>query len=244
MTRASKAFLAEALGGARVTFDFNPTSLSIIRGSHSSRARFDEDRPKVSEMQYEITTWDPTQLKLNQVVFEGASTQGKVDQLQRWLEPDWSRPSTRASSGPAYGPPPRDPPAEVNTRKVWLLPELKFIWGSRGLNERVELQNLDVKYTRFAPDGLPVRAEVSITLHAMHMRLTGTNPTSGGLPGRQATALVEGQNLQTLALDTYGSPAHWRKVAALNGVEDPLRLRPGTVVYLPDRAELDGGYPG
>ncbi|MEV6718010.1 hypothetical protein AB0M48_38900 [Lentzea sp. NPDC051208] len=240
-TTSSKATLTDE-GGARLEFDFNPEFITVTR-AHQHSGHINNERPKVSESPYQITNWTPTKFTLSEVVFAGPTTRKKVNQLERWLEPNWRKPGAARGTGMARGE--IGPVPEGGTRdgqKVWHLPTLRFVWGARGLNERVELESLNASFTRFTADGMPVRAKVTITLHVMDMQLRATNPTSGGLPGRRATTLVQGQNLQGLALEGYGSPAHWRQLAALNGIEDPLRVRPGTVVYLPNRDELhDGG---
>jgi hypothetical protein len=218
MSIPSKAKLTDD-EGAQVVFDFNPTTVTIETGNSSNSYGTSD----VVDMAYEVTGRHPTKLKLAEVVFEGAATKEKVAQLEQWMKPE------RVEGPAATG---------YTEFKVWLLTPLTFTWGSQGLNESVELESLTATFTRFTSDGMPVRAKVSITLHVMAPKLTGTNPTSGGLPGRRAVTLVQGQNLQALALDSYGSPVHWRRVAQLNSIDDPLRVRPGAVVYLPNRDEL------
>ena len=64
------------------------------------------------------------------------------------------------------------------------------------------------------------------------------NPTSGGLAVRRAHQLVDGDTLASVAYAEYGDPAMWRPLAAFNGIDDPLRLRPGTRLLLPTLDEL------
>ena len=66
----------------------------------------------------------------------------------------------------------------------------------------------------------------------------GTNPTSAGLPGRKAHTVTDGDSLARIATDRYGSPGRWRDIAAANGIDDPLRIRSGDRVYLPNPEEL------
>jgi nucleoid-associated protein YgaU len=51
--------------------------------------------------------------------------------------------------------------------------------------------------------------------------------------------VVEGDNLQSIATAGYGSPGRWRALAEANDIDDPLRVRPGEVVYLPNDDELE-----
>jgi nucleoid-associated protein YgaU len=58
------------------------------------------------------------------------------------------------------------------------------------------------------------------------------------LPGRRAHTVTAGDSLARIATAQYGSPGRWRQIAAANGIEDPLRVRPGDRVYLPNPEEL------
>ena len=89
-------------------------------------------------------------------------------------------------------------------------------------------------------DGTPVRAEVTVRLQQQPslLGLLATNPTSAGLPGRKAHTVTAGDSLARIATDQYGSPGHWRQIAAANDIDDPLRIRPGDRVYLPNPEEL------
>jgi nucleoid-associated protein YgaU len=45
--------------------------------------------------------------------------------------------------------------------------------------------------------------------------------------------LVAGDTLAGIAYVEYGNPNLWRAVAELNGIDDPMRLRPGQRLMLP-----------
>ena len=117
------------------------------------------------------------------------------------------------------------------------LPELKFIWGTQ--NYLVNLNQVTINYSRFSRTGVPVRALVDLTLHSIPKIPGPTNPSSGGLSGRRTHLLTGAETLPALATRTYGGPDHWREIAAANGIRDPLRVRPGTLLYLPS-AQEDG----
>ena len=55
--------------------------------------------------------------------------------------------------------------------------------------------------------------------------------------------LVEGDTLAGIAYREYGDPSLWRAVAAANGIDDPMHLRPGSSVLLPAVDELTSGTP-
>jgi hypothetical protein len=111
------------------------------------------------------------------------------------------------------------------------LPELQFIWG-----DQIYLANLNqvtVNFSRFSNTGTPVRALVDLTLHSIPKIPGPTNPSSGGLSGRRTHLLSGAETLPGLATQNYGGPERWRDIATANGIKDPLRVRPGTLVYLP-----------
>ncbi len=117
------------------------------------------------------------------------------------------------------------------------LPQLKFIWGEQIY--LVHLNQVTVTYTRFSQSGKPVRASVDLTLHSIPKLPGPTNPSSGGLPGRRTHLLTGAESLPELATRCYGGPGRWREIASANGFVDPLRVRPGTLVYLPGAQERE-----
>ena len=58
-----------------------------------------------------------------------------------------------------------------------------------------------------------------------------------GVPKKKVAIYVA---TESFATEKYGSPGRWRDIAACNGIEDPLRVRPGDRVYLPNPDELAG----
>jgi nucleoid-associated protein YgaU len=120
-------------------------------------------------------------------------------------------------------------------------PKVIFQWGppSAFLIE-ANITAVNITYNRFAADGTPIRAEVTIRMQQQPslLALLATNPTSAGLPGRSAHTVTAGDSLARIATDRYGSPGRWRQLAEKNGIEDPLRVRPGDQVYLPNPEEL------
>jgi nucleoid-associated protein YgaU len=116
------------------------------------------------------------------------------------------------------------------------LPKLVFSWGLFKAN--VELTSLSIVFDRFTYKGVPISAALSITCTTYDDPPVRTNPSSGGIAGRRSHVLVAGENLQHVATAQYGRATAWRALAAVNGIEDPLAVRPGTVIYLPSPDEL------
>ena len=116
-------------------------------------------------------------------------------------------------------------------------PWVKFKWGV--LTGFVGyIKSVSAKYTLFSPDGKPLRAVCTVALEELPNEPGKQNPTSGGLHPRNAHTVTEGDSLAAIAYREYGSPVHWRALAEVNGIDDPLRLRPGQVVLIPALEEL------
>jgi nucleoid-associated protein YgaU len=64
------------------------------------------------------------------------------------------------------------------------------------------------------------------------------NPTSRGVPGRTSVLIRAADSLPSVALSCYGDASLWRDLAEANGLDDPLRVRPGTVLLVPARSEV------
>ncbi len=124
------------------------------------------------------------------------------------------------------------------------LPVLLLMWGvggPLGSGTKVNLEKVDVEYKRFDWTGVPVWAEVTLSLVEYTAPLPRQNPTSGGVTGHRRHTVVAGDGLVQIATRAYGTPHAWRAVAEANGLDDPLRVRPGTRLVLPAPDELDRG---
>lgn len=128
---------------------------------------------------------------------------------------------------------------------VYKLPVLLFNWGGGGgpigLSYKVTIEKVDVHYERFNAFGVPVWAKVNLTMKEYVEAPPLTNPTSGGPAGRTKHLVTAGENIVRIATLGYGTPAAWRAVAEANGLDDPLRIKPGRVLDLPGPEELIQG---
>jgi nucleoid-associated protein YgaU len=123
--------------------------------------------------------------------------------------------------------------------------KLTFQWGPPmiGFMYECKITSCTVNYVRFSAIGIPLRAEVDLQLMETPTMWGSmpTNPTSGGLPGRRSHTVAHGESLQSIAMDKYGTPGLWRKIAEVNHIKDPARVRPGSTIYLPNPEELTKG---
>ncbi|MCK6067922.1 MULTISPECIES: LysM peptidoglycan-binding domain-containing protein [Microbacterium] len=116
-------------------------------------------------------------------------------------------------------------------------PWVRFMWGT--LSGFVGyVTSVSARYTLFSPDGRPLRAVCTVALEEFANPKRKQNPTSGGIAPRRSHVVREGDSLPLLAYREYGNAELWREVAEANGIDDPLRLRPGTVLLLPSATEM------
>jgi phage tail-like protein len=193
-----------------VSFSYNPTSMSIVRAT-----TFRSEGALVAYQQQQVVDIEKLSITVHNLRLEGEKQVGKVPTLFGWLQPKQG--AKQESKG------------GTNQAEAQRL-ELKM---GDGIHYEVTLNKLDVKYTRFSREGVPIRAEVGITLADAKQKTPKQNPTSGGPPGVRAHTVTEGDNLPRIAQATCADPNAWRDIAAANGIDDPLRVRNGRVLLLP-----------
>jgi nucleoid-associated protein YgaU len=238
---AGAAIGAAALMGARVPaslrcttlpniglvyFDFNPTEITMSRRSQGGST----PTPGAGGASQPTQTVKGAEISVKNLIFEGMDTKWRCDTLLTWMSPDAGFLGQLLSAIKGQN---------LKTQP----PELTFQWGPPmiGFMYTVTLGSVEVVYNRFTSAGIPVRAKVGLTMKEVPS-LLGTlpqNPTSGGLTGRRAHTVGHGESLQSIATANYGNPQAWRRIAEVNGIKDPTRVRPGTTVYLPNADELD-----
>jgi hypothetical protein len=118
-------------------------------------------------------------------------------------------------------------------------PWVLFRWGT--LTAFLSyVASVSVRYTMFTTGGLPIRAVCTVTLEEIAGESPRQNPTSGGLVPHREHVFADGDTLAAVAYREYGDASLWRAVAAVNGIDDPARVRPGAKVLLPAVRELRG----
>ncbi len=232
-------------GATWVEFDFNPNSIkightsdskSVNRAMNAPVTSSGGDQPKMILTGGNDVVLDPgdTTITFGEILFDGQHTMRACSQLLRWTYPE---------------------DLSENAQCAATLPLLSFTWGQFKPEWPIEdihvvLTKADVEFTRFTAQGQPVRASATIgckvSVSSTRSSRTGAsktapqNPTSGGPPERSGLRVTDGQNIQGIARQRYGDPRRWRDLAEANGIDDPLRVRPGALLFLPAPAELGG----
>ena len=125
-----------------------------------------------------------------------------------------------------------------NARPPWC----EFHWGDFHSFKAV-VENLQIKFTYFASDGTPLRAQATVTLKQYEDQGTTyrQNPTSGTPYPHSVHRVLPGETLDRIASNRYGDPSRWRVLAHANDVVDPLDLAPGTPLVVPDAETVTRG---
>lgn len=200
----------------RITFQFNPKELTLAKSASWSRENARGSK-KSSPPQYNGP--QPSKLTL-ELFFDASDTHDnsvvtRVERLMTCCVP------TATTHQQNKGAPP------------WVL----FRWG--GLTGFLAyIGSVSAKYTLFTSSGLPIRAVCTVTLEELAGEAPKQNPTSGGLVPRRLRVVVAGDTLAGVAYQEYGDPTLWRAVAEANGIDDPMRLTPGSHLLLPTVDEL------
>jgi hypothetical protein len=115
-------------------------------------------------------------------------------------------------------------------------PRVEFRWGSMWSFKAVITQ-MTQRFTLFLPTGAPVRAVVTVAFQQAEDtgKYPFQNPTSHSLAGYKTREVKEGDSLDWVAFEEYGNAGLWRKIADANGLNNPMKLAPGSVLLIPPR---------
>jgi len=213
MTAPVKAYL-ETETGTRIPFLFNPTTIEMKREvSWKSQESPGENAPTL--------TWDRGKSAtmgfdlILDTTDTGADVSTYTTQLMGLMEVD-------ARKG----------------RPVWV----RLGWGR--LNSlKCVVESVTVTYTYFAASGTPLRAKAKLSLKQImdEGRPPLQNPTSGTRRRDRLHEVKPGETLDRIAYQAYGDATVWRLIADRNRIMDPLRLRPGQRLVLPEREAVARG---
>ncbi|MDJ0466198.1 LysM peptidoglycan-binding domain-containing protein [Streptomyces sp. H27-C3] len=196
-----------------ISLQFNPAEISLVKevswARHQARSAEHTAMP-------EFLGSRPRTLSMNVMLDEkdkqGQSVDRRVKRLMEHCVP------TEYSRGNELPSPP------------WV----SFHWGTfESVSFLAFLSRVKATYTRFSAQGDPLRAVCEVTLEEIGTAIKGQNPTSGSPTSRDSYTFVQGDSLQSVATRQSGRPGDWRAVAALNGIDDPSKIRPGHELLLP-----------
>ena len=216
----SKAYL-EPERGENILCLFNPSELSVsksstwetkgVAGRDTPRSTYDRGGSGSLSLNLTLDTTD-----------DGTPVTKHTDKLMNLLQVDPELP---------------DFDKKKNTgRPPWVI----FHWGDFHSFKSV-VTSLNLSFTYFSSTGTPLRAKAALTLQQLgpDPDYGPQNPTSGTPYPHRLHTVSPGETLDRIAATYYGNAGRWRALADANGIEDPLAIRPGTVITIPDTKELD-----
>ena len=212
---AQKAFL-QPEKGEKIPCLFNPTELSFSRANSWSAPEM--PGKGVPTLNYTGAQSGSMSLRLFfDTTDDGNPVTTYTDQLLGLMEVDSSLPGTNENTN--------------NARPPWV----QFNWGSMHSFKAV-VSSASVSFTYFSSQGTPLRATVDLTLTQYEDgKVFGPqNPTSGTPHPQRAHRVQPGETLDRIAAAHYGSATNWRAIAEVNGIEDPLALKAGRILAIPE----------
>jgi hypothetical protein len=201
---------------ARVPLQFNPNSLALTKSTEWRR------RPARMASQSALPEFvgsGPRSLQLevflDATATHDSSVEATVEKLMLACVPS---------------------PASLRARKP-ASPWVRFEWGTaRTTSFDGVLSSFSVSYSLFDVDGTPLRGTCSLGIEEASTDAPGQNPTSGTREAHRTHRVRAGDSLTQLAWREYGDATGWRGIAEANDIDDPLRLRPGVELLIPELA--------
>lgn len=199
-------------GGKHIAFSFNPKEITFARS-----AEWKAKASKKPTMPEFVGTKPATvTLEMFFDASEGGDVSAAIGDLMSCVEPHQKTKKDKPSP-----------------------PFVSLGWGSTTYIDQAIVKSVSVKYTRFKSDGSPIRAVAAVSLEELRPPTGKQNPTSGGLDAEIERLIGPGDTLQLIAYQELGSPELWRAIADINGIDDPFRIREGTVLIIPSLASID-----
>ncbi len=117
-------------------------------------------------------------------------------------------------------------------RQLHAPPIVRFVWDREIF--RGVLESVSVTYVLFTPEGIPLRAKLSLALKEYRPVEIQIKENPKGSPDFDKKYVVRrGDTLSRIAFANYRDSSVWRDIARHNGIEDPRTLEPGQVLQLP-----------
>lgn len=124
-------------------------------------------------------------------------------------------------------------------------PGVRFEWGSfifRGL-----VDSMDETLDYFSEDGVPLRANISLSLSRQEIEFVPGRQGEGGGGGAPTNIRIAplqtartGDSVQSLA-GRNGKSGDWKGIAAANNIDDPLRLSAGALLNVNAGVQVKAG---
>ena len=204
----------------RVTFLFNPKEFSVEKSNQYAEVNI----PGLSSPVFQFVRGNARSVTMDlffDTYEEGTDVRIFTDRITGWDA------GSMASSLPGSAKGLMDIDSELHAPPVCL-----FIWGAFVFQCIIE--RVSKRFTLFLPEGIPVRATLSVTLK--EYREVDIQVKELGLHSPDQTkswTVKQGDSLWSIAVQEYGDPADWTLIAGANGIDNPRVITPGTELVIP-----------
>ena len=117
-------------------------------------------------------------------------------------------------------------------------PAVLFAWGSF-LFPGV-MDSMDETLDYFSENGVPLRATISLSITRQSLKVEKSKKKRKAGGSEQLKNPQFKDTVQAVAARN-GNPDDWKKIAAANNIDDPLRLKPGSLINVSKGAGVGGG---
>jgi hypothetical protein len=214
MAELEKAFL-EIEGGAKVPCLYNPETLSV--GRRNNWVSNPMPGKGVSQLKYAGASsgWMRLDLVFDTTA-DGTAVTTHTGKILALMDVDPNLPGSDETTN--------------NARP----PTVTFHWGDLHSFTAV-VQDLRLTFTYFSSSGTPLRAQMALELRQYEesQAFGPQNPTSGTPKPQRTHRVLPGETLDRISARYYGDATRWRLLADANGLEDPLSVRPGSLLDVP-----------
>lgn len=209
-----------------IPIQFNPTEFTLSKGTQLAEIAIPGlDTPLVQFVRGQAETltldlfFDTTEQGMGKKATSVATLTDQIYQLMK-IQPDTHAPPVCAFLwGDTF-------PGDYVSEKVG---------GNQRRNDfQCVVENIKQRFTLFSPEGVPLRAILTVTLREYktldeqlkHLNLNSPDKT-------QVHVVKRGDTLSGIAGSHYTMPGLWRAIAGENGIDDPRRLEAGTFLRVP-----------
>lgn len=219
MAELEKAFMQVENGGDRIPCLFNPSSITVGRSNNWATNPMPGN--DVTQLRYlgANSGWLSLDLTFD-TTSDGTPVSKHTGKIMKLMEVDYSLPGADEASR--------------NGRP----PTVTFHWGDLHSFPAV-VRNVVLSFTYFSSSGVPLRATTHLELQQYDKSdaFGPQNPTSGTPRPHRVHRVQPGETLDRISARYYGDSTRWRELAAANGIEDPLAVRPGALLSVPRKGE-------
>ncbi|MCP5049701.1 MAG: LysM peptidoglycan-binding domain-containing protein [bacterium] len=213
-------FLRKDNPSSRIPCLFNPEQFTVEKSNHYSEVNI----PGLSAPVFQFVRGNARSISLDlffDTYEQGTDVRDYTDRVTGWDNGSMNSKLEVSPKGLM------DIDSELHAPPVCI-----FMWGAFAF--QCIITSVNKKYTLFLPEGIPVRATLSVSLK--EYREVGVQVKELDLHSPDVTksrTLHQGDSLWAIAAGEYGDPGDWRLIADANRITNPRLLETGQQLVIP-----------